>query len=197
MNEDARHRTPRGEIKWQPWWWWGMFIAGTLLRGASSLLAHNEHLPCEMVVLKLFPSLNYWSFSSKCALIALSGESGEGPLMERLSFRVPWQGDCLIATLAVLIWINLDHHFSLLYVNESQLCPWRMMFSGLNSSSFLCLHGNASSRCPPLREAVRHMQEAYHYARTHKHKHAHSQITSGGSHFGWPVTKYDCMGRRA
>lgn len=30
-------------------------MAGTLLRGGSSLLAHNEHLPCEMVVLKLFP----------------------------------------------------------------------------------------------------------------------------------------------
>lgn len=30
-------------------------MAGTLLRGGSSLLAHNEHLPCEMVVLKFFP----------------------------------------------------------------------------------------------------------------------------------------------
>lgn len=30
-------------------------MAGTLLRGASSLLAHNEHLPCEMVVLKPSP----------------------------------------------------------------------------------------------------------------------------------------------
>lgn len=29
-------------------------MTGTLLRRGSSLLAHNEHLPCEMVVLKLF-----------------------------------------------------------------------------------------------------------------------------------------------
>ena len=55
MNEDARRRNPRGEIKWRARWWGGMFMAGTLLRGASSLLAHNEHLPREMVVLKLFP----------------------------------------------------------------------------------------------------------------------------------------------
>lgn len=55
MNEDAQCRTPRGEIKWQARWWWGMFMAGTLLRGGPSLLAHNEHLPCVMVVPKLFP----------------------------------------------------------------------------------------------------------------------------------------------
>lgn len=30
-------------------------MAGTLLRRSSSLLAHNEHLPCEMVVRKLLP----------------------------------------------------------------------------------------------------------------------------------------------
>ncbi len=55
MNGDAQRRTPRGEIKWQARWWWGMFMAGTLLRRVPSLLARNEHLPCEMVVLKLFP----------------------------------------------------------------------------------------------------------------------------------------------
>lgn len=52
-------------------------MAGTLLRRGSSLLAPNEHLPCEMVVPKLFLTLNYRSFSSKCALIALNGERGE------------------------------------------------------------------------------------------------------------------------
>lgn len=75
-----------------------------------------------------FLTLNYRSFSSKCALIALSGESGEGPLIERMSFRVTWQGDWFMATLAVLIWINLRRYFLPLYVNESQLCPWRMIF---------------------------------------------------------------------
>lgn len=51
-------------------------MAGTLLGRGSSLLAPNEHLPCEMVVPKLSLTLNYRSFSSKCALIALSGEWG-------------------------------------------------------------------------------------------------------------------------
>lgn len=41
--------------------------------------------------------------------------------------------------------------------------------SGLNSSSFLCVHGNASSRCPPLREAERLMREAYRQPHTHTH----------------------------
>lgn len=49
--------------------------------------------------------------------------------------------------------------------------------SGLNSSS-LFVHGNASSRCPPLREAVRHMRAAYRQPHTHAHK--HPQSTSGG-----------------
>lgn len=83
-------------------------MAGTLLRGGPSLLARNEHPPCEMVVPELFfppfLTLNYRPFSSKSALIALSGESGgKGPPMERMSCRVTWQGDWLMATLAALI----------------------------------------------------------------------------------------------
>lgn len=58
----------------------GCLWSGTLLRRGPSLLAHNEHLPCEMVLPKPPPpfTLNYQPLSSKNALIALSGKSGKG-----------------------------------------------------------------------------------------------------------------------
>lgn len=69
----------------------GCLWSGTLLRRGPSLLARNEHLPCETVVPKSFFSssliLNYQPLSSKRLLITLSGESGKGPLSEG---RVLW-----------------------------------------------------------------------------------------------------------
>ena len=81
-------------------------------------------------------------------------------------------------TLAMLIWINLLRHIPPLYVNESQLCPWRTILSGLNSSSFLCVHGYSSSRCPPLQEAARHMREAYR--QPHSHTNTQTPRTTSG-----------------
>lgn len=45
----------------------GCLWSGTLLRRGPSLLARNEHLPCEMVLPKPFPplTLNYQPLSSK------------------------------------------------------------------------------------------------------------------------------------
>lgn len=80
-------------------------MAGTLLRGDSSLLARNEHLPCEMVVLKLLPSTElpviFIKVCPNCSRWRVGG--GGGPLTERMSFRATWQGDWLMETLAVLI----------------------------------------------------------------------------------------------
>lgn len=78
-------------------------MAGTLLRRGLSLLAHNEHLPCEMAVLKLFPYTELPAiFIKKCPNCS-QRRFGEEPLIERVSFRVTWQGDWLMAPLAVLI----------------------------------------------------------------------------------------------
>lgn len=62
----------------------GCLWSGTLLRGGPSLLARNEHLPCETVVPKpFFPppllTLNYQPLSSKSLLITLRGEPGKCP----------------------------------------------------------------------------------------------------------------------
>lgn len=78
-------------------------MAGTLLRRGPSLLAHNEHLPCEMVVLKLFAYTELpVIFIKKCPNCS-QRRVREGPQIEGMSFRATWQGDWLMATLAVLI----------------------------------------------------------------------------------------------
>lgn len=83
-------------------------MAGTLLRRGLSLLAHNEHLPCEMVVLKRFPSAELpVIFIKKCPNCS----------RQRTGFRVTWQGDWLMATLDVS---SPNSAFLPLYVNESQ-----------------------------------------------------------------------------
>lgn len=77
----------------------GWLCSGSLLRRGLFLLVHNEHLPCEMVLPKAFLpfTLNYQPLSSKNALIALRGKSGEAPLTYGWGFygnsKVPgfWQ----------------------------------------------------------------------------------------------------------
>lgn len=92
-------------------------MAGTLLRRGLSLLAHNEHLPCEMVVQKRFPSAELPAiFIKKCPNCSRR-RFREGLLMERMDFRVTWQGDWLMAALDAS---SPNSVFLPLYVNESQ-----------------------------------------------------------------------------
>lgn len=57
-------------------------MAGTLLRGGSSLLAHNERLPCETLVLKLFPSTKslviFTRMCTNCSLWRVGGRATDG-----------------------------------------------------------------------------------------------------------------------
>ena len=79
-------------------------MAATLLRGGPSLLAHNEHLPCEMVAPKPFPYTELpVIFIKMCPNCSQRRVGGRATDRERMSFRVTWQGDWLMATLAVLI----------------------------------------------------------------------------------------------
>lgn len=93
-------------------------MAGTLLRGGPSLLARNEHLPCETVVRKLFCFLFCFFHSShqitghfhkkkkRCSNCSQQPFGVNAPDGEN-EFRVTWQGDWLMATLASLTGINL------------------------------------------------------------------------------------------
>lgn len=78
-------------------------MAGTLLRGGSSLLALNEHLPCEMDVPKLFSYTELPVIFIKMCPNCSQRRVGERATDRKMSFRVTWQGDWLMATLAMLI----------------------------------------------------------------------------------------------
>lgn len=85
----------------------GCLWSGTLLRGGPSLLARNEHLPCETVVPKpFFPPSPYTELPT--AFIKKSPNYSQWrarqmPVIERTGFMVTRQGDWLMAILSGLI----------------------------------------------------------------------------------------------
>lgn len=88
----------------------GCLWSGTLLRRGPSLLAHNEHLPCEMVLPKPPPPPIYTelptTFIKKCPNCS-QWQVRQRPAIEWMGFMLTWQGDWLLPILSVLIWINI------------------------------------------------------------------------------------------